>query len=215
MKKLTLHKADLGYNSTTVLRDISVTINEGDIFLIEGANGSGKTTLAKALLGLLPLKKGNRKTGFQRMAYIPQQSILDRQYPLTLKNLVAMGLPGYHRLRNLLSPSMHRNDRILIDGVMERVGLSGKKENLFSEVSGGELQRALAARALISSPDFILLDEPFANIDRYGRDDLKLLLLQEHDENITLVIIDHHDHVDFNTISIELCGGSAEGHGCY
>ena len=97
---------------------------------------------------------------------------------------------------------------------MNRLNLYEKQHLRFSETSGGELQRALIARAFISEPDVILLDEPFANIDKKGRDLIKEILLQEHKENnTTLIVIDHHSNLDFYTKKIILTEGEVEING--
>ncbi len=216
MKAIHLRDADLGYGGKAVLRGVTVSIKEGDVCHISGANGSGKTTLGLALLGLLPLLRGERDTGFIAPSYVPQISRLDAQYPLSLEALVAMGLPGYSSA-NMVRRWKHRaGGRAAVRETLARVGLEGKERYHFQRTSGGEFQRALIARALVSNPDIILLDEPFANIDREGRKDIKGLLLRESEEKgITLIIIDHHENVDFCSNCLDIRQGRVESDGSH
>ena len=214
MKKLSLYGAELGYRGHAVLRGVNVVIGEGDICLINGPNGTGKTTLGLGMLGLIPLLKGTRESNFLAPAYVPQSNRLDVQYPLTLETLVAMGVPSYSSL-NILSRWKNRIPRReLIERTLARVGLAGKGKQLFHRSSGGEFQRALIARALVSGPDLMLLDEPFANIDREGKREIREFLLKEGlERGITLIIIDHHENVDFCSNCLEISGGEVTASG--
>jgi ABC-type Mn2+/Zn2+ transport system ATPase subunit len=213
VKRVILNNASLGYGKKTVLSNVSLSIFEGDVCLIKGANGSGKTTLGLGILGILKLQSGIRESSFVHSAYVPQTSRFDPQYPITLEELVSMGLREYCALHPFARDAK-REANIKTRDSLARVGLSGKERKLFHQVSGGEFQRALIARALVSSPDIVLLDEPFANIDRAGKREIKELLLEESKRlNFTLIIIDHHENVDFCTNCLEIENGVVTGNG--
>jgi len=214
MKTLSLAEADCGYRGVPVLSGVSIDIEENDICLVNGPNGSGKTTLALSLLGLLPLIKGKRFSSFSTPSYVPQAGRFDTQYPLTLETLVAMGLQEYSTVNPLKRWSNRKSRRAAISEALGRTGLSDKGSHLFYRSSGGEFQRALIARALVSGPDLLFLDEPFANIDRRGKSEIKELLLRESRERgITLIIIDHHENVDFCSNCLEIVGGKVVRNG--
>ncbi len=214
MKQVVMQDAALGYGKKIVLSGVNLVINEGDVCLIKGANGSGKTTLGLGLLGILPLQKGKRSSSFVRPAYVPQSSRFDAQYPITLFELVSMGLAEYAKALILPGRTERRNIVQKTSAALARVGLSGKQDALFHRVSGGEFQRALIARALISEPDVVLLDEPFANIDKAGKRDIKELLLSESARlRCTLIIIDHHENVDFCSSCLEIENNTVTANG--
>ncbi len=213
MKRIILEDALLGYGKKNVLSEVNLEIVEGDVCLIKGANGSGKTTLGLGILGILHLQSGRRDSTFSRLSYVPQTNRFDAQYPITLEELVAMGLRDYGAI--CARRRDRRNEtRTAILEALSRVGLFEKAKSLFHQVSGGEFQRALIARALISRPEAVLLDEPFANIDRTGKLEIKKLLLDESRRlNCTLIIIDHHENVDFCTNCLEIENGRVIANG--
>ncbi len=214
MKRIILREASLGYGKKAVLSHVDIDICEGEIYLIKGANGSGKTTLGLGLLGILPLQKGTRSSSFVRPAYVPQSSRFDTQYPITLSELVSMGMQDYAKISFFSRSAKRRNIVQKTRDALDRVGLSEMEKMLFHQVSGGEFQRALIARALISEPDIVLLDEPFANIDKTGKRDIKELLLKESSRlHCTLIIIDHHENVDFCTNCLEVENNTVAANG--
>lgn len=214
MKKIILKDAALGYGKKTVLSGVNLVINEGDVCLIKGPNGSGKTTLGLGLLGILKMQSGLRRSSFVRPAYVPQISRFDVQYPITLVELVLMGLREYCTINFFPGKSERRAMFEKTRAALSRVRLSGKEGKLFHQVSGGEFQRALIARALVSEPDVMLLDEPFANIDKAGKREIKELLLSESSQlDCTLILIDHHENVDFCTKCLEIENNSVTTNG--
>ena len=197
---LELKQASAGYEKKIVLKDVTFSLPKGSFCLIRGANGAGKTTLAKVLLKLIPCLHGELYTAFKRPGYISQKTIIDLQYPLTLYDLVAMG----EKTGLFLGSKKH--EKKVLDS-LGMVGLSGKRDSLLGEVSGGQLQRALIARAFLSSPDILILDEPFCNLDRIGQRDIVNLLEEKNkNESLTICFIDHHsidlDHLFSHVIEL-------------
>lgn len=182
-----LINANIGYSTNTLLKDVNLSIPMGSITLIVGPNGSGKTTLAKTILKLLPLISGSISTSFRQGSYVQQKSDIDSQFPLNLVQLVSHG-----KIPNLFA-GISKQDLDAIHLALEEVGLEKQKKLLVRECSGGQLQRAMLARAFYANADFLILDEPFSNIDKSGREDIKNLIQKIHKHhNATILIIDHH-----------------------
>jgi zinc transport system ATP-binding protein len=182
-----------GYGREVVLEGVDLDIQPRDFLAIIGPNGGGKTTLLKVMLGLLRpwsgevvyhLPSGRGPRG--RLGYVPQFSTFDRDFPLRVSDMVLMG-----RLGNggLLRP-WSRQDRAAAQGAIERLGLAGVARAHVAEISGGQLQRVLIARALVSEPEILFLDEPTASIDAESRETLRELL-QELNRSIPVVVVTH------------------------
>ena len=182
-----------GYGREVVLDHVSLAIEPRDFLAVIGPNGGGKTTLLKAILGLVRpwsgevvfhLSSGSGPRG--RLGYVPQFSTFDRDFPLRIADMVLMGRLGR---RSVLRP-YSREDRTAADQAIERLGLAGVARAHASEVSGGQLQRALIARALVSEPEILFLDEPTASIDAESRETLRELL-EDLNRTIPIVVVTH------------------------
>jgi zinc transport system ATP-binding protein len=185
-----------GYGKEVVLDHVDLEIQRRDFLAIIGPNGGGKTTLLKVMLGLLRpwsgevvyhLPNGGETRG--RLGYVPQFSTFDKDFPLRVRDMVLMGRLGYHGGRGLLR-SYSRDDRAAADAALDRLGLRGIARAHVSEISGGQLQRVLIARALVSSPEILFLDEPTASIDAESRETLSRLL-EELNRTIPIVVVTH------------------------
>jgi zinc transport system ATP-binding protein len=184
-----------GYDREVVLDDVSLAIQPLDFLAVIGPNGGGKTTLVKILLGLLEPWSGSvlhhglhhgtagRKL---RLGYVPQFSTFDKSFPLRVSDVVLMGKLGR---RGLLRPYT-RGDRDEVEQVLARLDLSSLAGAHVSGISGGQLQRVLIARAVVSDPEVLFLDEPTASIDAESREALTGLL-QELNRSIPIVVITH------------------------
>ena len=182
-----------GYGKEVVLDHVDLEIQRRDFLAIIGPNGGGKTTLLKVMLGLLrpwsgevvyQLSNGGDPRG--RLGYVPQFSTFDKDFPLRVSDMVLMGRLGH---RGLLR-SYSREDRVAADAALDRLGLRGVARAHVSEISGGQLQRVLIARALVSSPEILFLDEPTASIDAESRETLSHLL-EELNRAIPIVVVTH------------------------
>jgi len=194
---LQLIGAAVGYGNRTIIGGIDLSIARGDTIFLAGANGAGKSTLAKSLLGVLPLVSGTRSTTFQTVAYVPQSARFETQYPLTIRELIEQGIKARYRLRNLLqSDKKVQHERVA--QALQSLGLTHCADLLLRETSGGQLQRALIARALIDRPDFLLLDEPFSNLDRSGRGEIGDFLKNYAATGCALCVVDHSDAIAGN-----------------
>lgn len=183
-----------GFERKIVLDSVNLEIARGSIYFIRGSNGSGKTTLAMTILGLLPLLGGSKSNGFGQPAYVPQRLQLDNRYPISLARLAAMGFKKTALLQKF-SPRFRRQRNAAMIEALAAVGLQGNEQLLVREASGGQLQRSLIARALLSQPDFVLMDEPFTNLDLAGKNMLSRLIREQNQkQGLSFCIIDHDGH---------------------
>jgi zinc transport system ATP-binding protein len=178
-----------GYDRQVVLDDVSIDIDRHDYLAIIGPNGGGKTTLVKLILGLLEPWRGAVSlalSGPHAAGYVPQFASFDKNFPLRVDEVVAMGRLGLAGLGRSYSAA----DRSAVDGALERFGLSALAGTCVSELSGGQLQRTLIARALAGEPEILFLDEPLASIDSESRE-VVLGTLAELNERIPVVVVSH------------------------
>lgn len=142
------------FGAAEILHDVSLSVAPGEIVTIVGPNGSGKSTLLRALLGIVPVASGKigRAPGL-RIGYVPQKISLDRSLPLTV--------------RRFLSLPVRVSDARAAEA-LARVGLAGMNGFQMASLSGGQLQRVLLARALLSDPQILILDEPTQGLDQPG-----------------------------------------------
>ncbi len=185
---------DLAYQKQLVLSNVSLSVYEHDFIGIIGPNGGGKTSLIKAILGLLKPVKGSIRYSLDRseFGYLPQGSKVDETFPITVKEVIDSGLE--HGLK--LGLGTARNRQYKVDKALETVGLEALHSRSIGELSGGELQRTLLARAIISSPRLLVLDEPDTHVDNQFETEL-YALLKELNKNITILLVSH----DIGTIS--------------
>jgi len=183
---ITLRDAAFGYDGRVALEHVDFDIVPGEAVALLGRNGAGKSTLLKGLLGILSPASGT-VVGSPRTGYLPQTHRIDPDFPITVRQAVTMG--RYHD-RGWLRP-MRRVDREAIDAALERVDLSGLARSRFGDLSGGQRQRALLARALTTSPELLLLDEPFNGLDRPSRDQLLRTISALTAEGVAVVVSTH------------------------
>lgn len=178
----------LGYGGRAAVNHLDGDIAKGSLTAVVGANGSGKSTLMKGIAGILkPLGGECRVSPGVSIAYLPQQSELDRTFPAQVRDLVALGL--WPR-RGLLG--RHRSeDRVAMARVLEVVGLSGFEKRNIDSLSGGQLQRALFARAMLQDAQLILLDEPFNAVDERTVSDLLAMIEAWVAEGRTVLAVLH------------------------
>jgi zinc transport system ATP-binding protein len=190
-----------------VLSEASFSILEGESVGIIGPNGGGKTTLLKLIMGfLLPLSGkislfGKApKHGVNCIGYVPQVMRFDRQFPITVYELVLSGrlsrLPWYGRY--------HADDHQAVKQMIDRVGLTPLSDKAFGTLSGGQAQRALIARALVSEPKLLLLDEPTASVDPQAEAHI-YQLIKELCANITMIMVTHDLNAAINQVQRVLC----------
>lgn len=178
----------LGYDRHPAVHHLSSTIVKGSLTAIVGPNGAGKSTLLKAIAGLIkPLAGFLTRPDHQEMAYLAQNCDVDQSFPMTTTELVSYGV--WARKENT---SKKERERIAREALAS-VGLGGFEARPISTLSGGQMQRALFARILAQDSQIILLDEPFAGIDRNTILDLLGIIRGWHEEGRTVLAV-IHDH---------------------
>ncbi len=179
-----------------VLRQISMTVGDGQFVAFLGANGSGKSTLVRALVGLVPITAGSVRlfgtpleefTRFDRIGFVPQRAGASGGVPASVWEVVASGRITKRRLLRRLS----RDDRRAITDALEVVGLGDRAAEGVSTLSGGQQQRVLIARALASGPDLLFLDEPTAGVDLPNQSALADSLAELSARGATIVLVAH------------------------
>lgn len=183
-----IRNMDLGYQKNLVLSNVSLSVFEYDFIGIIGPNGGGKTSLLKAILGLLKPRKGSITYAFDKreIGYLPQGSQLDESYPITVKEVVASGLEHGLKIGNVNA----RNRIRKVQQALEEVGIQALHSRSIGELSGGELQRTMLARAIISSPRLLILDEPDTHVDNQFELEL-YTLLKELNKSLTILLVTH------------------------
>jgi zinc/manganese transport system ATP-binding protein len=178
----------LGYDNHPAVHHLHGAVAHGSLTAVVGPNGSGKSTLLKGIVGVIkPMAGSVEHHSGCRMAYLPQQSEIDRHFPARVFDLVALGLWPKHGMLGRINDA----DAQQIEKALAAVGLAGFKERPIDTLSGGQLQRALFARVLLQDADLILLDEPFNAIDARTVSDLVALIQRWHGENRTVMVVLH------------------------
>ena len=186
-----------GYNGRPAIEGIDFAVPRGVTVGLIGPNGSGKSTLIKALLGLLaPWEGAVRVLGGEpraargRVGYMPQAEHVDWSFPVTVREVVAMGgyRPRFGRGRLL---SRLRGPGAGVTAAMERVGVRDLEAEQIAELSGGQQRRVLLARALVKDPDVFLLDEPAAGLDAGVEEDMLDLFDDLASQGKTLIVATH------------------------
>jgi zinc/manganese transport system ATP-binding protein len=186
--RVRLRDVTVRYGRRTALEAVSGEFASGSLTAVVGANGAGKSTLLAAIAGVVRLSRGTVNCGArQRLAYLPQLAAIDRDYPLTVLELIALG--GWREFGAFRSPSTALRTRAVL--VAETVGLAGRLARLIGELSVGELQRALFARLMLQDAAVILLDEPFAAVDAQTLSVLLDQVIQWHQEGRTVIAVQH------------------------
>ena len=191
---IALFDLTLGYEGHPAVHHLDGGFAPGTLTAIVGSNGSGKSTLLKGITGILkPLggRIGLSLRASRQIAYLPQSAEIDRSFPASVTDLVAMGL---WRQRGLFG-AIGRADESRIEAALAAVGLTGFERRGLDTLSGGQMQRTLFARLLLQDADVILLDEPFAAIDERTVGDLLALVRQWHGEGRTVIAVLHEFEV--------------------
>ena len=180
----------LGYELYPAVTRLETEILEGSLTAIVGPNGAGKTTLLKGVIGALRPMEGCvsvNLSGRESIAYLPQLSEIDRSFPISVFDIVAMGLwkniGAFGRLNKI--------NREKVNAAISTVGLTGFEKRVIGSLSGGQMQRALFARLLLQDSPLVLLDEPFASVDARTMIDLIQLIQIWHHEGRTIVAVLH------------------------
>lgn len=181
-----------------LVRNVDLTVRRGEIVTLIGPNGSGKSTCAKALLGLVGLDEGTARLGDgARIGYVPQSLVIDWTMPLTVARLLTLTA---------------RHSAAEVTSALGEVGMADRAETPVRQLSGGEFQRALLARALIRRPDLLVLDEPVQGVDFAGEIALYKLIRDIRDRlDCGVLLISHDLHIVMAETDTVVC---LNGHVC-
>lgn len=166
-KLIRLSDITVSFDGKPTLDDVSLTIDKGDFMAITGPNGGGKTTLLRIMLRLLKPNAGQVEYFHDgipvkklRIGYLPQKSKIDTRFPITVEETIKSG-----QLRGLFSKRTDADDNAF-RSVVELCGVGDYLDRTVGVLSGGQLQRTLLARAIVSHPELIVLDEPLSYVDK-------------------------------------------------
>lgn len=197
------------YPNIQVLANVSFQVFKGQFIGIIGPNGGGKTTLLKLILGFLKPTRGSIKifgespgsrSQAQRVAYVPQSVRFDREFPISVLEVVLSGLlfnlPWYGRFQ--------AKDKQIAYEALEQVNLREMADASFGTLSGGQAQRVLIARALVSHPKLLLLDEPTASVDSQAGADI-YAILQALKGKMTIMMVTHNLQAAIDQVQDVIC----------
>lgn len=198
MALIQVDNATFSYGKERVFQNISLEINKGEIFSLFGPNGCGKSTLIQCLLGILNLSGGTIRLGgkdvksmkpqeiAREVAYIPQ--VHEKSFPFKVIDVVLMGRVAYTGLFSIPAT----NDREIAEEALKRVGMIHYKEKPYTQLSGGETQLVLVARALAQQTSILIMDEPTAHLDfRHELSFLETIIQLVKETDITVIMATH------------------------
>ena len=205
---LSLSDLVAGHDGHVSLREVTLAVPAGARVAVIGANGAGKSTLLKTIAGELPPLGGQmrRCATCARMGYLPQSATVDTRFPVSVYEFVAMGVWNHVGLFRRLGPAVRQR----IDAALDRTGLAALARRPIGALSGGQLQRARFARLMLQDAALLLLDEPFAGVDRPTREALMTLIDGWHGEGRTCLVVLHD--LDLVRQRFEWCLSVDDGH---
>lgn len=193
---LQIKNLDVAYHNSPALalENVSFTVPQGTRVAVVGPNGAGKSTLFKAMVGLLPMERGEvlihgAPFGSHQecVAYVPQREEVDWRFPVNVQDVVMMG--RYGALGWLKRPAKH--DRELVQRALAKMNITNLAQRSVGELSGGQQQRVFLARALAQEPHILLMDEPFTGVDVTTQEATLELLNQQQAQGVTLIVSTH------------------------
>lgn len=183
------------YGKQVVLENVSMQIERGDFLGIIGPNGGGKSTLLRLMLGLLKPDSGDitlmgqfPSKSRRLVGYIPQETNLNKEFPITVRDVVLMGLAS----RRGFGKKYTVGDKRKVDIIIGRLGLTPLRDRPLVQLSGGQRQKVLLARAMVADPDMLILDEPTASVDTTGEDEVYEHLRLLNKTGVTIVLVTHN-----------------------
>lgn len=191
---ITLENVVVGYGNNIILPEVNLSIREGDFMAVTGPNGGGKTSLLRVILGLLKpvggkvkfFENGNEINRLN-IGYLPQKNMIDSRFPITVEEVVESGLIGAKRI---LSQGMTQSNKDEVNKVLELVEMEKYKKASIGNLSGGQLQRVLIARSIISKPSVLVFDEPLSYVDKTF--EAKFYeIVEELSHKATIILVSH------------------------
>ena len=191
MPQLICRDLSLGYAEKVIISALSFTVQAGDYWCIVGENGSGKSTLIRTLLKLQAPLSGQVTLGDgvlpQEIGYLPQHTIVQKDFPASVQEVVRSGCLNRCGLR----PFYNKSEKRLADENMQKLGIASLARRCYRELSGGQQQRTLLARALCAARKILLLDEPAAGLDPKAAAKMYSLVKKLNDGGMTVIMVSH------------------------
>ena len=191
---ITIEHLTAGYDNRPQVIDVNLSVKECDFIGIVGPNGGGKTTLLKAMLKLIQPMEGSVRywhngveTENISIGYLPQYNNIDREFPILVEEVVLQGLNSQKGLFSRFTRQHH--DKVA--EALDRLHIADLAKRHIKALSGGQLQRVLLARAIVSEPDVLVLDEPNTYIDRQS-EDMMVEMVSEMAKTRAVVMVNHN-----------------------
>lgn len=208
MKQIEIKDLKFGYNENLILKNVNLSLDEGDFAVIAGENGSGKSTLIKLILGELKKDGGSIKLfgidmedfkNFDKVGYVPQlNEAIKVAFPVSAREYVGLNLYKEFSIFNTIT----KKSKSKVENTFATLNIENLIDRPFNKLSGGQAQRVMIARAMVNNPDILILDEPTVGIDQKSKEDfLDLLVHLNTHHNISILMITHEmdilgDYVD-------------------
>lgn len=192
MSLISCDNLSLGYDGKEILHGLSFMVDQGEYLCVVGENGSGKSTLMRTILGLQSPLSGAVHTGDglrpNEIGYLPQQTVVQKDFPASVWEIVLSGCQSKCGLR----PFYRKEDKVMAQKMLEKLGLTALKKRCYRELSGGQQQRVLLARALCATRSLLLLDEPVSGLDPMVTAELyQIIQGLNREDGITIIMISH------------------------
>ncbi len=206
MSIVSLKNVTVKYGSYTAIESANLEIFEGDFIGIIGPNGGGKTTLIKTILGSVPysgeitLSPTLFDNGRRLIGYLPQQTTFDRQFPISVIEVVLSGLQSQKGFSRRYKTA-ERNKALQL---LDNMGINSIADRQIGEISGGQMQRVLLCRAIIAEPKLLILDEPTNFVDKRFESEL-YDILRELNKQMTIVMVSHDVHNISSAVKSIVC----------
>src|SRR5574344_1115271 len=208
MKLVEIKNLKFGYNENLILKDINLNLEKGDFAVISGENGSGKSTLIKLILGELKKDSGTIKLfgidmeefkNYDKIGYVPQlNDSVKVAFPVSCREYVGLNLYKEFSIFN----TKKKESKVKVENIFSTLKINNLIDRPFNKLSGGQAQRVMIARAMVNSPDILILDEPTVGIDQKSKEDfLDILVHLNLNHDISILMITHEmdilgDYVD-------------------
>lgn len=184
----------VSYDRNVILPGVSLNVNKGDFIAVTGPNGGGKTSLLRVILGLVMPETGkvyyydNGKCVKKlNIGYLPQKNAIDSRFPITVEEVAASGLL---RTNTIFNKGLNAQEKTQVDDVLRLVGMEQYREASIGNLSGGQLQRVLFARSIVSSPSVLVLDEPLSYVDKSFEAQF-YEIVEELAKKTTIILVSH------------------------
>ena len=183
------HDVSFSFDNNTLISHVNFRMDDGAFIGILGPNGGGKSTFLRLALGLLKPNQGSVIRTDEKVAYLSQTTaVSDASFQCTVEELVSLGLVGRHTI------FLSKSQREKVQSVLKEHNLYDLRKRLLTELSGGQLQRARIAKALIGDPSLIVFDEPDAGMDEANHHHLIETLNSLHQQGKSILFVSHHPH---------------------